>query len=225
MKRTILPWISLITLTLLGGVVPSRVARAGEPGVQRRAAQEGAPRGKQITIRGKIAAVDKQTLKVTTAGAEVLVRLPEKATIRGVAAAKLADIKAGTQVGTAAKKQADGTLRALEVHIFSEERRGGGGGQRPWDLQPGATMTNARVEKVEQTAVEKVQGQMLTLKYGRGEAKVFIPPGTPVVKNVPGDRTLLKPGTGVFISAVQRADGTITATRVVAGVGGVMPPM
>jgi hypothetical protein len=86
-------------------------------------------------------------------------------------------------------------------------------------------MTNANVEKVEQTAVEKVQGQMLSLKYKGGEAKVFVPPGTPIVKNVPRDRSLLKPGVGVYVPAVRGEDGTITATRVTAGVDGVMPPM
>ena len=54
-------------------------------------------------------------------------------------------------------------------------------------------MTNANVEKVEKVAVEKRQGQMLTLKYKGGEQKVLIPPGTPIVKNVAGDRSHLYP--------------------------------
>jgi hypothetical protein len=66
---------------------------------------------------------------------------------------------------------------------------------------------------------------MLTLKYKDGEQKVFIPPGTPIVKNVPADRSLLKAGTGVYIPAVQSEDGTLTATRITVGVGGIMPPM
>ncbi len=86
-------------------------------------------------------------------------------------------------------------------------------------------MTNASVEKVEQVAVEKVQGELLTLKYKNGEQKVFVPPGTPIVKNVSADRSLLKPGTGVFIPAVRGEDGTLTATRITVGVGGIMPPM
>ena len=81
------------------------------------------------------------------------------------------------------------------------------------------------VEKVEQVAVEKIQGQLLTLRYKDGEQKIFIPPGTPIVRNVPGDRSLLKPGTGVYIPAVRGEDGTLTAIRVTAGVGGIMPPM
>lgn len=188
-------------------------------------AQAQAPKGKPISIRGKISAVEKQALKVTTSAGEVLVKLPENVRIGGVEAAKLSDITAGNYVGTTAVKQADGNLKALEVHIFPESSRGTGEGHRPWDLQPGSTMTNANVEKVEQVAVEKVQGQLLTLKYKDGEQKVFIPPGTPIVKNVPGDQSLLKPGTGVYIPAVRSEDGTITATRITVGVGGIMPPM
>lgn len=184
-----------------------------------------APQGKPLTIRGKIAAVEKGALKVTTATGDVLVKHPDDIRIGGVEAAKLADITSGNYVGATAVKRADGTLKALEVHIFPESSRGTGEGHRSWDLQPGSTMTNANVEKVEQVAVEKIQGQMLTLKYKDGEQKIFIPPGTPIVKNVSGDRSLLKPGTGVYIPAVRGEDGTITATRITAGVGGIMPPM
>ena len=184
-----------------------------------------APQGKPVTIRGKIAAVEGQTLKVTTTGGEVSVRFPEDVRIGGVAAAQLSDITAGNYVGTTAVKQADGTLKALEVHIFPESARGTGEGHRPWDLQPGSTMTNANVEQVEQFVVEKIQGQMLTLKYKDGQQKIFIPPGTPIVRNVPADRALLKAGTGVYIPAIQSGDGTLTATRITVGVGGIMPPM
>ena len=193
--------------------------------VQLQAAQAQAPQGKPVTIRGKISAVEKQALKVTTFAGEVLLKLPDDVRIGGVEAAQLSDIAAGNYVGVTAVKQGDGNLKALEVHIFPETSRGTGEGHRPWDLQPGSTMTNANVEKVEQVAVEKIQGQLLTLKYKDGEQKIFIPPGTPIVKNVPGDRALLKPGTGVYIPAVRGEDGTLTATRVTAGVGGIMPPM
>jgi hypothetical protein len=193
--------------------------------IQPHAAQAQAPQGKPATVRGKISAVEKQALKVTTSAGDVLLKLPDDVRIGGVEAAQLSDIAAGNYVGATAVKQADGNLKALEVHIFPESSRGTGEGHRPWDLQPGSTMTNANVEKVEQVAVEKIQGQLLTLKYKDGEQKIFIPPGTPIVKNVPGDRSLLKPGTGVYVAAVRGEDGTLTATRITVGVGGIMPPM
>ena len=187
--------------------------------------QAQAPQGKPVTIRGKIAAVEKSALKVTTAAGDVMVKFADNVRIGGVEAAKLSDIGAGSYVGATAVKQTDGTLKALEVHIFPESSRGTGEGHRPWDLQPGSTMTNANVEKVEQVPVEKAQGQLLTLKYKDGEQKILVPPGTPIVKNVAGDPSLLKPGVGVYIAAVRGEDGTLTATRITAGVGGTMPPM
>jgi uncharacterized protein DUF5666 len=202
-----------VLLTLLAGITYFDFALAQ------------APQGKPVTIRGKISAVDNQSLKVTTSAGDVLVKLPENVRIGGVESAKLSDISAGEFVGTTAVKQSDGTLKALEVHIFPESARGTGEGHRPWDLQPGSTMTNANVEKVESVSVQNVQGQLLTLKYKGGEQKVVVPPGTPIVKNVSGDRSLLKPGTGVYIPAVRGDDGTLTATRITAGVGGIMPPM
>jgi hypothetical protein len=183
------------------------------------------PQGKPLTIRGKIAAVENGALKVTTSAGDVLVKFADDVRVGAVEAAKLSDIGAGSYVGATAVKQPDGMLKALEVHIFPESSRGTGEGHRPWDLQPGSTMTNANVDKIEALAVEKVQGQLLTLNYKDGEQKIFVPPDTPIVKNVAGDRSLLKPGTGVYIAAVRSEDVTITATRITAGIGGIMPPM
>lgn len=217
--------IRALLIGLLLGFFSTASVLAGSNGAPFILAQSEAPKGKPVTIRGKISAVEGQNLKVTTSAGDVLVRVPEGTRVGGVTAAKLSDITANTYVGTTATKQPDGTLRALEVHIFPEQARGTGEGQRPWDLTPGSTMTNANVETIQQTSVEKVQGELLTLKYKGGDAKVFIPPGTPIVKNVPGDRKLLAAGVGVYIPAVRGDDGTITATRVTAGVNGVMPPM
>ncbi len=183
------------------------------------------PKGKPVTIRGKIDTVEKDALKVKTTAGDVLVKLPKDIRITGVEAAKLSDIKSGDFVGTTAVKGENGNLKALEVHIFPESARGTGEGHRPWDLTPGSTMTNANVEKIEQVPVEKTQQELLMLKYKGGEQKVLVPPGTPIVKAVPSDRSLLKPGTGVFIPSVRGADGTLTATRITAGIGGIMPPM
>jgi hypothetical protein len=44
--------------------------------------------------------------------------------------------------------QPDGSLNAVEVHIFPESMRGTREGHYPWDLQPQSTMTNANVEQV-----------------------------------------------------------------------------
>jgi hypothetical protein len=187
--------------------------------------QTGELSGERVKIRGKIVTADGENFRIATTTGEVLVRVPENTRISGIAAAQLSEIVPGSYVGTTATKQADGSLKALEVHIFPEEARGAGEGHRPWDLTSDSTMTNATVEKVEQVSVGNVPGFLMKLKYKDGDAKVFVPSGTPIVKNVPTDRSALKPGAGVYIPAVREAGGTLIARRVIVGVNGVMPPM
>ena len=68
--------------------------------------------------------------------------------------------------------QADGSLSAVEVHIFPEAMRGTGEGHYSWDLRPKSTRTNANVDQV----VTAVDGQTLTLKYKDGEKRILSPP-------------------------------------------------
>jgi hypothetical protein len=118
--------------------------------------------------------------------------------------------------------QADGSQRAVEVHIFPEAMRGTGEGHRPWDLRPQSTMTNANVEET----VTGIDGQTLTLKYKDGEKKVIVPPDTPIVTYVMGNRSELAPGTKIFIpAATKQPDGTLETARVNFGKDGLTPPM
>jgi hypothetical protein len=135
--------------------------------------------------------------------------------------ASLADIKQGSYVGVAGMPQADGSQKALEVHIFPEAMRGTGDGHRGWDLQPTSTMTNGNVE---QTATSS-DGQVLTLKYKDGEKKIVVPADAPIVIYVPGEKSELKPGASIFIAAAtKQPDGTLQTPRVNVG-RGVAPPM
>jgi len=186
--------------------------------------QAQAAEGKPVTIRGRVSSVEGQNLKVITVGGEVLVKLPDDLRVSGSAPAKLSDVTEGSYIGATSRPQPDGTLRAVGINIFPPERRGTLDTHRPWDI-PGTTMTNATVEKIEQTRVEKVEGPMLHLKYKGGEAKLFAPPDTPVARNVSGSRDLIKRGAGVVVTSTQAPDGTITAVRITAGIDGIMPPM
>src|SRR5262249_27843522 len=130
-------------------------------------------------------------------GAELKVKLADTATVVALIKASLADIKPGSYVGVSGLPQADGSQRALEVHIFPETMRGVGDGHRGWDLQPSSTMTNGNVE---QTAASS-DGQVLTLKYKDGEKKILVPADAPIVAYMPGDKGELKTGVAIFISA------------------------
>ena len=114
----------------------------------------------------------------------------------------------------------DGTLVALEVRTFPADRGVPNEGHRPWDLQPGSTMTNAMVSAM----VQATDGHVLTLTYKDGSQKLLVPDGVPIVTAVPGDRSLLVPGAYVFIAADVDADGKMTATRVQVSKDGIKPP-
>jgi len=175
-----------------------------------------------VRVRGTIDRVEGDVYVVKArGGGELKVKLADKATVVALTKASLADIKQGSYVGVAGMPQADGSQKALEVHIFPEAMRGTGDGHRGWDLQPSSTMTNGSVE---QTAASS-DGQVLTLKYKDGEKKIVVPPDAPIVVYVPGDKSELKAGASIFISAaVKQADGTLQAPRVNVG-RGVAPPM
>ena len=158
----------------------------------------------------------------TRDGNLVKVALTDKPLFVAMVKTSMADIKPGMFVGSTAMPGPDGSLRAVEVHIFPEAMRGTGEGHRPWDLEPQATMTNANVE----AAVTGVKGQTLTMKYKGGEKTLVVTPETVVVAYAPGDKAEVKPGTGIFISAAEKKpDGTLLTPRITYGKDGLMPPM
>jgi hypothetical protein len=176
-----------------------------------------------VRVRGTIERADGNNLIVKSRdGAELKIALAEKALIVAIIKASLADIKQGSFVGVTGMPQADGSQRAIEVHIFPESMRGTGEGHYAWDLRPGSTMTNANVEQT----VTGVDGQTLSVKYKDGEKKLIVPPDATIVTYTPGDKSELKPGTKIFIAAAKKLpDGSLEAPRVNYGKDGITPPM
>ena len=102
-------------------------------------------------LRGKIDAIDSQTVTMTTREGKVLkLALTKDTSYSYVKAMQMADIKAGSFIGAAGKPGKDGAIEALEVVVFPEERRGTGEGHYAWDLLPESSMTNATVAAVTQ---------------------------------------------------------------------------
>jgi hypothetical protein len=154
-------------------------------------------------------------------GTEAKVALADNGVVVAIVKASLADIKQGLFVGSTGMPQADGSQKAIEVHIFPEAMRGTGEGHYPWDLRPQSTMTNANVEQT----MAGVDGQLLTLKYKDGEKKILVTPDTIIVTYVPGDKSEITPGTKIFIAAAKKQeDGTFQAPRINYGKNGLGPP-
>jgi hypothetical protein len=174
-------------------------------------------------IRGTIVGLEGNVLTVATAAENRRVTLADGFRVNYVVKADLAKLVAGAYVGSAAVAQPDGTLRALEVHIFPEAMRGTGEGHQPYDLGAQSTMTNGTVDAA--ALVESVNGRVLTVKYKDGEKKIFVANDTPIVAYEAADAKALIPGAHVYIVAQRGPDGSLSVARVNVGKNGLVPPM
>ena len=177
-----------------------------------------------VRVRGTVEAADGPMLTVKGRDGQTTykVKMADNVSVRGIVKAALTDIKDNSFIGVTGMPQADGSQKAVEIHIFPEAMRGTGEGHRPWDLQPGSTMTNAAVAQM----VKGVDGDVITLKYKDGEKKVVVTPQTVIVTYVPGDKGELKPGAKIFIAgAAKKDDGTLEAASISVGRDGLTPPM
>ena len=176
-----------------------------------------------VRIRGTIEAVDGAMLSIKSReGTDMKVRVTDNVAVFGVAKTELSEIKEGSYIGVTALPEPDGTQKAVAVHIFPENQRGAAEGFRPWDLRPNSTMTNATVAET----VAGTDGQKILVKYKDGEKQVVVPPETPIVTFIAGDKSELKPGAKIIIfGAAKKEDGTLEAARVNVGRDGITPPM
>jgi hypothetical protein len=177
-----------------------------------------------VRVRGTVEAVDGPMITVKSRDGQTIykVKLTDNAAVRGIVKASLSDIKENSFIGVTGMPQADGSQKAVEVHIFPEPMRGTGEGHRPWDLLPSSTMTNATVAQM----VKGVSGDEITLKYKDGEKKIHVAPDTVIVTYLSGDKSELKPGAKIFIAAAnKKEDGSLEAAAVSVGRNGITPPM
>jgi hypothetical protein len=182
---------------------------------------------KLVRIRGTIEKVDGNNLEVKSReGKNIKVIVDGKARYTAIVKAALSDLTPDTYIGVTAMPNADGSQQAVAIHIFQPAQRGTGEGFRPWDLQPGSTMTNAAIA----TTVAGTDGQVVTVRYKDkdkvDEKKVIVTPKTVIVRYVPGDRADLKAGVHVFLNNAKPVDdNTIEAPTVSYGRDGIRPPM
>jgi hypothetical protein len=177
--------------------------------------------GKPTRVRGAIIAVEGDALKIhSNRGEDLQVVLTPDTQIRGVTLAQVSEIKPGSYIGSAAVPLPDGSLKALEVHVFPPEMAGTGDGHRAFDLTPDSTMTNGSVGDLVAS-----NGRTITVNYKGGQKKIVIPDDVPIVNLMPGDRSLLKPGVKVVLQAQKGSDNALTALSISAGENGVAPPM
>lgn len=171
----------------------------------------------RVNVRGVITAFDGKTLSVKSkAGTDIVIDLPETATVATTKSFTLADVKPGMILGVTTIKRADGAIVAIDVRPIPPAAPQG---LSPWDLAPDAVMTNAVVEGTAASA----DGQELTLNYKSGTVKALVVAQTAMSQSAPGDRSDLKVGETVFVFARKSADDKIVAARVQVSRDGIKP--
>ena len=186
------------------------------------AAAQNTPEGTPTRIRGTVEKLDGQTLTVKARdGQQLTIALAPNFTVSYLVKKSLGDIKAGDYIASTSIKGTDGKNHAVELRIFPEALRGTAEGQFPWDLMADSLMTNATVAGI----TGAPQGQTLKVTYKGNESEIVVGTDTPVFGYGPGDAGLLKPGAAIFIVALKKPDGSLSAARVTAEKDGVKPPM
>jgi hypothetical protein len=179
-----------------------------------------------VRVRGTIEKIDGDLLTVKSRdGSNVNLKLKPDAAVRGIVKATLDDVKAGVMVGITSMPQADGGLKAVEIHIFPA-------GQNvnqfhgDWDLMPNSLMTNGAV----QTSVAGVDGHTLTVEYKTRDKpaeqkKITVTPQTIIVAYAPATKADLKVGQRIFVAnAPKLPDGALDVASISYGKD-VAPPM
>jgi hypothetical protein len=173
-----------------------------------------------VRLRGTVEKIAGDSIDIKAKGKTATYKIAPDASFMAVDHTDIAAIKSDSFIGTTAIPQADGTLKALEVHVFPAGMKSGEG-HYAWDIGGAkSTMTNGTVGSVVVSS-----GRTITVKYPNGEKKVVVPADVPVVSLEKGDRSLLVPGAhGVFFMT-KAADGSEVVGRGAVGKGDVVPPM
>jgi hypothetical protein len=174
-----------------------------------------------VRIRGQVLSATQNSLSVKDRSGEIVsLTFSDTLLVQEVYPISMNDIQPNSFIGTAARTNSSGQLIALEVHVFPEFMRGTGEGHRPWDSEPGSTMTNATVQEL----VSIGSSRELHLKYKDGEKTVFVPTDTPIVTYRSANKELLISGANIIVIA-SLVDGKAQAMRIMVGRDGFKPPM
>src|SRR4051794_12189526 len=126
-------------------------------------------------------------------GAAITLKLADNVVVTAVLKATVADIKPGAYIGSGATPQADGSQKAVEVHIFAESMRGQGDGHRPgWYGAPNGTMTNGAVEPtgtVGATGTTSGGDPSFVVKYKEGDKRIVVPANAHIVRYEVGSKS------------------------------------
>ena len=233
-----------VMLTGAGGLVSGCMSASSDP----------LPRS-AVHVRGTVQSLSGRLLTVATATGPVLVELVPPSQVSMVVASDRGHLKDGSYMGITSVLQPDGSLRAIEVHIFPSGGRRTGEGSFASDLSSldggGMTMMNGtathaavsalppgsgtpggeeRAPRTMGTAGGKGEGgTSLTLQFRSATMTrpqaLTIPWGIPIVTFVPGRTWDVKPGAHVIVLANRKPNGELSVDRILVGKNGLVPSL
>jgi hypothetical protein len=181
------------------------------------------------TIRGTVVSVSADQLVLKSNTGNVTVKLAQPFHLYVRAPSDLAHVKENSFIGVTTVKQADGSERATEIHVFPEELRGVGEGSRmmaPNTSAAASRMTNGNVSASRMTNgtasqsrmsngnVSSTNGSSLVVQYAGGSQNVIVPPNTPVTELKLASRAIAA-GDQVAVLAKKAADGSLTTDKAI----------
>ena len=178
-------------------------------------------------LNGTIERVDGNTIYAKGRdGSAITLKLADSVVVSTVLKATVADIKPGDYIGSGAVPQADGSQKAVEVHIFARPQADGGHHYAGWYGAPNGTMTNGFVQPAGAVgaALAGAGDPSFLVKYRDGEKRVVVPANAHIVRYEDGNKSDLKTGAPFRVQeAAKQADGTFTASRISVGKDGGRP--
>lgn len=220
--------LSLCLPLLLAGTACNRAGNSTQDSTTAQSAQS--PReGSPVTVRGSVVSVSGNQLVIKVDTGTVNVTMTQPFGLYTRVASDLSNVKEGTFIGVTTVKQADGSERATEIHIFPEALRGTGEGSRMMAPNPGSSasrMTNGNVSTSRMTNgavsqsrmsngnVSSTNGSNLVVQYAGGSQNVTVPANTPVTELKAAARSIA-PGDQVAVLAKKAPDGSLTADKAI----------
>jgi hypothetical protein len=180
-----------------------------------------------ILVRGSVASISTDLLVLKSDTGLVTVRLVQPFRLYDRVPSDLAHVKESSFIGVTTVKQADGSERATEIHVFPEELRGLGEGSRmmaPDTTAVASRMTNGNVASARMTngtasqsrmsngSVSSTKGPTLVVQYAGGSQTVTVPSNTPVTEFRVASKGLVV-GARLIVLAAKAADGSLTADK------------
>ena len=187
-----------------------------------------APYAQQQTQRlnGTIERIDGNTIYAKGRdGSAVTLKLADDVVVTAVLKATVADLTPGTYIGSGAVPQADGSQKAVEVHIFAQPQSDGGHHYSGWNGAPNGTMTNGFVQPAGAVGVALVGAgdPSFLVKYPEGEKRIVVSANAHIVRYAAGNKGDLKAGASFRTEAAKQADGSYATSRVSVGRDGARP--